>query len=616
MQLSVSPSSDSNLSALLLPGAVAAPAGSGLDTGTSDASALAPALGFEALLGVATVGAPSGDVPPATFPIAIAATVPATPAAWPFVTPRAVNAAMDSATSSVVDIVDGEIVEAEPAPALGTPPTPSPIRSFRGQSECRQICGVERKEETKAVAPAPEFVPVPGAMLSPDGSPVSLEVNVSPVSDPTDAAAGTESTEALSALGQVAGAMAQPSRAFASTLVAGTPKILVGAPVVASAVSAELRRGEITSRPEIVQRETAALDAGQSTEPAKSKNTPLLAAPAIVAEEIPASSTVLQPAQEEPRVYAARVEAPRDPEPAKAAAADLVPQLPTSIIPSTGEIANPQSPAIRPFDSVAPIRAENATAVSPPAHAAEFAAQLDVSAVETPRRENVRTRNFVSTSDKQFTSRLGELGTGVAKPADAMPSAPTLPRPSHAAFESASLLVDRAEAWDLAAPQAPVETAVTADGVNTAQRAVEAVLTAVHRFSTSDRHAVNLQFSVGGADLSVRVELRADEVRATFHTDSAELRTALSQEWRAAAANDGERSLRLAPPVFSGNDTAGSAAFSGDQASQQRHPSSARQADEMFSFSTSRTGASAAQSAAPISPRLPLSTALHLHTLA
>ncbi len=200
-----------------------------------------------------------------------------------------------------------------------------------------------------------------------------------------------------------------------------------------------------------------------------------------------------------------------------------------------------------------------------------------------------------------------------------MPYASNSPRPTHADFAPASsLVVERAtETRDAASVATPVpETA------STAHRAVEAVLTAAQRFSTGERHAVSLQFSVGGTDLNVRVEMRADEVRATFRTDSAELRDALSHEWNAAQTDAGARPFRLAAPVFTSNDTSGFSQFSGDQAAQQQQQrqSATRQANDLFAIGATRgrgardTSAVGSVASAPV--RAALSTALHLHTLA
>lgn len=165
---------------------------------------------------------------------------------------------------------------------------------------------------------------------------------------------------------------------------------------------------------------------------------------------------------------------------------------------------------------------------------------------------------------------------------------------------------------------APAETFA----VSSAHRAVEVVLTAVDHVATRERHAVDLQFSVGGEDLSVRVELRADAVHATFRTDSNELRTALAHEWQ-GMTGDNDRSTSRVTPVFT---SAESNQFTGgDAAAQQRDPRARQMQDETDArggATRSRrsevgavggaSGALSTSSAARATPR----TSRHLHTLA
>ncbi len=128
-----------------------------------------------------------------------------------------------------------------------------------------------------------------------------------------------------------------------------------------------------------------------------------------------------------------------------------------------------------------------------------------------------------------------------------------------------------------------VETEVTAPA-EAAHRAVEAILSAVERFAGAERHSVNLDFSIAGHELSVRVELRADEVRATFCTNSPELRAALAQEWQAVSGgNAREGSVKLGAPIFTANASAGessaASSFSGGEGFAQKKHSDTRQAD-------------------------------------
>lgn len=154
---------------------------------------------------------------------------------------------------------------------------------------------------------------------------------------------------------------------------------------------------------------------------------------------------------------------------------------------------------------------------------------------------------------------------------------------------------------------------------STAHRAVEAVLTVTDRFAARGQHSVNLQFSVAGADLNVRVELRAGEVHTTFRTDSAELRAALASEWQSVTTQSGgDRAAKLAPPVFTSTEQSG-ASFSGDGTS--RHGYSNTRGSEEHPVPLPPPPAPAPSStsapAAAVAPtRTAATNAVHLHTLA
>jgi len=115
---------------------------------------------------------------------------------------------------------------------------------------------------------------------------------------------------------------------------------------------------------------------------------------------------------------------------------------------------------------------------------------------------------------------------------------------------------------------------VPVENINTAGQAVEAALTAADKFAAG-KSSVDLRFSVGGEDLVVRVELRANEVHATFRTESADLRAALSNEWQAVNATtqvSHDRPFRLATPVFESSVSADAGASSGQGGAQQQQP--------------------------------------------
>lgn len=140
-----------------------------------------------------------------------------------------------------------------------------------------------------------------------------------------------------------------------------------------------------------------------------------------------------------------------------------------------------------------------------------------------------------------------------------------------------------------AASSTPVPTVITEPAalVSAAHRSVEAVLSAADRLGAEGQHTVNLQFSLAGADLAVRVQLRDGSVHATFRTDSSELRSALAHEWQAVSAETPDHPLRLAEPVFAARDGSGFGSPAGDGAAQQREPG-ARPAPESPAAGASR----------------------------
>ena len=271
--------------------------------------------------------------------------------------------------------------------------------------------------------------------------------------------------------------------------------------------------------------------------------------------------------------------------------------------------------------AIAPVLAQNFAAAdqgdtSLGGGGAKFAASDENLAAGRISELGTPDKTFLSTLEKRVTSATPSLGTSVAKTSAAM----TFDRPTTAALpEHADVQAATVASVESPAPTAPVE-ASAASGA--AHRAVEAVLTAVERFSSGDRHAVDLQFAVGGSNLSVRVELRADEVRTVFHTDSPELRTALTHAWQAESGGATERSFRLTTPVFSSADSGHLGAFSGDSAPRQNNPGAQRAADENFATVASRVrGDSATASVttestlAAARPAAPATT-LHLHAFA
>jgi hypothetical protein len=213
------------------------------------------------------------------------------------------------------------------------------------------------------------------------------------------------------------------------------------------------------------------------------------------------------------------------------------------------------------------------------------AENLDISASD---------KNFLNTGVERVANTSARVGTDVAKSGPVMSTTTLTDQPAPAAVPAHASFapVARVEATDFSAIEAtvaPGESASVAD----AHRAVEAVLVAADRTANGDRHTVNLHFTVAGNELAVRVEMRADEVRATFHTASPELRDALAREWQAVRADPStDSSLRLAPAVFTsgqGNTNGGSSSLGGDASSRQRDPGAQRGEDQTSSTFATRS---------------------------
>jgi hypothetical protein len=170
---------------------------------------------------------------------------------------------------------------------------------------------------------------------------------------------------------------------------------------------------------------------------------------------------------------------------------------------------------------------------------------------------------------------------------------PTMP----ADYSAATLQTTGAVAESFAVTQPELGQA---DAISSAHEAVEVVLHAVEHVASREQKSVQLKFSVGEAELSVRVELHANEVRTTFRTESPELRAALAQEWNQVSnATTADRSVRVAPAVFDGGDHSGSNASTGDNASRQRNPESpVTEGDRLVAAARSRRAVSRSRSLA------------------
>ncbi len=277
-------------------------------------------------------------------------------------------------------------------------------------------------------------------------------------------------------------------------------------------------------------------------------------------------------------------------------------------VPADGQIPRPPAGTTR-SERRAP-GATPTTALAPGANLAAPRTDLNRPEKIAPK---LSLENFLSSSAEEVTSPDETLGTDVAKPSVTMAAVPFSHRQSTAP-EFAALSTPSVTQVQASARESVSQIGETA---SLAHRAVDAVLSAAERVS-GERTSVNLQFSLAGNDLAVRVEFRGGTVHATFRTDSPELRAALASEWTAAGSKITDASVRMAPPVFTSSHAGSSTNFSGEGAPQQRE--STRESSATFSLHPprgSRVSDSPSVDRTPLAPqRAALSTTLHLHTFA
>jgi hypothetical protein len=205
--------------------------------------------------------------------------------------------------------------------------------------------------------------------------------------------------------------------------------------------------------------------------------------------------------------------------------------------------------------------------------------------------------------NKEVEASYGSIGINVAKPETLMPAQASTPTQASIAIEHA-----------FSAAPLSFDSLVKEGGEGTqgqmaqvARRAVESALAVADQYITGDKRSVKLQFTVGGEQLAVRVELKGNQVHTTFRTDSPELRSALAQEWQSvSAAQTGVRPQRLADPVFASNSSTGQGMSSDSGAAHQRdsgarHPQTAP--EEIF-------GARHGFSTTPAAPAVVVTTAV------
>jgi hypothetical protein len=252
---------------------------------------------------------------------------------------------------------------------------------------------------------------------------------------------------------------------------------------------------------------------------------------------------------------------------------------------------------------------------------AKFADRVGARANRKGEHENAPMKSFVSDVKEEVAGTSTAFGTSVAKAVATMFGTTLQSSPAHATPDFAVAGLRSAEGLnDVAATVAPA--AETPDSVRSAHEAVEVVLHAVEHVASQEQTSVNLKFTVGDSQLSVRVELHANEVRATFRTESEELRSALAQEWQSAASGPlgSDRPTRVVPAFVAAADQSAFNATAGDSSSRQQHSGAQRsEAEAAVAVSRRRDPAARAATSAPVSSGVyPASshTSHRLHTLA
>jgi hypothetical protein len=185
-------------------------------------------------------------------------------------------------------------------------------------------------------------------------------------------------------------------------------------------------------------------------------------------------------------------------------------------------------------------------------------------------------KSFLNADKEEVKQDEVTLGTGGAKGESAMSLTSFQRRPLSefvppvASFNLTSDVGEAARTTGLGETASPARVAL---------RAVNAVAEVKEQIAAGGSSVVNMRFSVAGADLAVRVESRSGEVHVTFRSDSAELRSALAEEWQAVSASEAGRPLRAIDPVFapaghSGHEQSEGHAAGDTAMGYERHPDS------------------------------------------
>jgi hypothetical protein len=273
----------------------------------------------------------------------------------------------------------------------------------------------------------------------------------------------------------------------------------------------------------------------------------------------------------------------------------------------------------------APASSSDALAARLPESMAKIAVADGAPSVDGRSTGGQVEKNFLDASGQRVTSGAATTGISVAHSGANMPANFTARR-NPANLPDPILPIVLRETSVAAAPvaSAPARAETTSTPAPVlAHRAVETVWNVVDAQTNRPPTAgvVNLHFKFGGEDLDVRVQMRGGEVHTQFNTNSPDLRTALSNEWRAVAGQGTQAGLRLADPVFAaspsgqGFGSASNGQFSSQQNPHQQAPASAVVLPVLRSGSTDAS-ASTEEAGAPARHPAFLPTSLHLAAVA
>lgn len=232
-------------------------------------------------------------------------------------------------------------------------------------------------------------------------------------------------------------------------------------------------------------------------------------------------------------------------------------------------VATPSATMVR--DELLPAPANSAARTARETGGSGFApAAAEKNSLNTRAPSVKLARSEAGISGAQSAGAMPELASAPSVFV-AAPAAEAVPAVQAAPAMAVAPMLSAVDATSLAPATAPTRDQATALA-HRAVEAVESVVDAQIAARLQPAPGVSLRFRVGQEDLAVRIELRGGEVHTEFRTDSAELRHAVTTEWRAMSAR-ADAPVRLVDPVFASHQDspAGGQSFAQSQQHQSQH---------------------------------------------